>query len=450
MTTTNTNCRHGIVAGCLDAAGRTDPLKGRRLLRLVPVLPGVLLALLGITACGDVDTHVTSPPEPNSSVPGASSELSPEAVEACKKVFARTGASGTQVVVVWDTTASVADMPFPVDLSDDLKAASLDDGTLSVIAVDGKGVAPRIVAKDVALSTSGARDRPSVAKLAEVMPACVQTVYLNGLAPTAPGTDLHRAMTIAAEIAEPGATLWTVSDMLSTAGQLVLAEDVLSQPANKAAEKAASNAPVDLHDTVWKISGVANATTPLLGANREWMRDFSRGLCRGWHANDCAAIELDPVDPVRTAAGLPKDPIPPFPTVAVVTTASSCNFSLPDVLTFTGGSAELRKDADEVLAPPIALLKANPGATLRIVGHTASSGEYTERELVALSEARAQAVRDRILNMGIDKSRIGTRGVGDTKPLAEDIDPATGLQIPEIAAAERRVELKIKGAPCSR
>ncbi|QCC77402.1 hypothetical protein E2C04_09800 [Nocardioides daphniae] len=344
----------------------------------------------------------------------------------------------------------MADMPFPAALAEDLKTASLDDGTLSVIAVDGEAVAPRILAKDVALSTTGERDRPSVAKLAEVIPACVQSVYLNGLVPTAPGTDLHRAMTVAAEIAEPGATVWTVSDMMSTSGQLALSKAVLAEPADQAAETAAADAPVDLHRNVWKVSGMANAATPLLSASREWVRDFTRGLCRGWNASGCKSIELDPVNPVRTATGLPKDPVPPFPAVDAVTTATTCSFTLPDELLFDGGSAELRGDVDEVLNQPLALLDANAETTLRIVGHAASSGAYTAAELLALSKARVQAVRDRIVAAGIEKARVSSRGVGDTEPLAEDIDPSTGLQIPEIAAAERRVELIIEGAPCSR
>ena len=450
MTTTNTRRYCGPAAGHRDSAGRSNLPTAGRLLRPVPVLLGLLFMLAGVTACDNAATQVTSPAEPNPSTPGRSSALSSEAVEACQKVFARTDASGTQIIVIWDATASVADMSFPAVLAEDLKAASLADGTLSIIAVDGKGVAPRILAKNVALSTSGERDRPSVAKLAEVMPDCVQAVYLNGLVPTAPGTDLHRAMALAAEIVHPDATLWTVSDMLSTAGQLVLTKDALSQPADEAAKKAAATAPIDLHDAVWQVSGVANASTPLLGANQEWMRDFTRSLCRSWNAKGCAAIKLDPVNPVRTVAMLPKDPIPPFPSVAEATSASSCSFTLPDVLTFAGGSAKLRRSADEVLARPLALLEANPNATLRIVGHTASSSAYTARELMALSKARSESVRDRILHAGIDEARVTTRGVGDTEPMAEDIDPVTGLQIPEIAAAERRVALTIKGAACSR
>ena len=447
MTTIDTSRVRGIVTGPGVATGRANPPTARRLLRLVLALSGLLLVLFGATACGGVEQHGTSAADAGTA--GAATELSLEALQACREVFARVDAPGDQIVVVWDTTASVADMPFPSALAADLKAASLDDGTLSVIAVDGEGVAPRILAKDVALSTTGERDRPSVAKLAEVMPSCVQAVYLEGLVPTAPGTDLHRAMTIAAEIAEPGATVWTVSDMLPTIGQLALTEDVLAGPPAQAATTAAADAPVDLHGDVWRISGLANAASPLLGANREWVRDFTQGLCGGWNATGCKDIALDPVDPVRTATGLPEDPIPPFPAVTVATTPNSCSFTLPDELIFAGGSARLRDDVDQLLAQPLALLRASEQVTLLIVGHTASSGAYTAAQLLALADARGHAVRDRIVGAGIDDARVTTRGVGDSEPLAEDIDPATGLQIPEIAAAERRVELIVEGAPCS-
>jgi len=410
----------------------------------------LLVALLTASGCGGVDTHDDAATHVTAASSGTTADLSPEAVEACQQVFARTGAPGPQIVVVWDSTASVADMPFPTGLAADIEAASKKDGSLTVIAVDGEGVAPRIIVKDAALSTRGERDRPSVAKLAAVMPSCAQALYTTTIVPTAPGTDLHRALAVAAEIADPAAIVWTVSDLLPTTGQLVLTKGELPRPADEVAATAAASAPVDLRDITWKISGLGNATSPLLSANREWVRSYAEGLCRAWHANGCDSIQLDPVNPERTATGLPADEIPQFPAVTTRSTASGCTFTLPEVLTFAGGSAALRQDADDLLTEPLGLLSSSPGATVRVVGHTASSASYTEGELVALSEARAQAVADRILAAGIDAGRVDIRGVGDSAPLAEDIDPATGRQIPEVAAAERRVDVEVQGASCSR
>lgn len=290
-----------------------------------------------------------------------------------------------------------------------------------------------------------------MAKLAEVIPLCVQAVYTTSAVPAAPGTDLHRAMSLATEIAGPDATLWTVTDMLSTSGQLALTEAVVARSASEAAVDAAQGAPLDLAGITWKTAGLANTTAHLLSANRQWVRDFARGLCQAWNADGCDAFVLDPVNPTRNASALPADPIPPFPTVGSRTVGEDCSITLPYNLLFEPGSAQLRADAAEVLAKPLALMTENPHTTVSIVGHTASSGAYTAQELIELSKQRARTVHEGLVDLGVDGDRITrTVGVGDTQPLAEDIDAATGLQIPELAAAERRVELHIQGAPCSR
>ena len=104
--------------------------------------------------------------------------------------------------------------------------------------------------------------------------------------------------------------------------------------------------------------------------------------------------------------------------------------------------------ASELLAKPIALMQAHPSATAKIVGHTASVSR-TPGTGKALSLRRAVAVKGLLVNAGIDKNRISVKGVGDTDPLGEDIDPQTGKQIEVKAVRERRVTVAVKGVPCS-
>lgn len=414
-------------------------------------LTGVALVAIVIAGILTACSPSSGGDQPVVSLAHEKAELSPKARAACEAVVARTvTGAGTSIVLVVDATASMADMPLPQGLLADLRAASRADGSLSVIAVDGVGKAPRLVAKNVALSTPGPRDRPSVVELAEVMPSCVRALYGDRLTPTAPGTDLHRAIALAAELVGKDSTLWVVSDWLSNTGPLRLDADLLAEQPERAGATAARQAPVDLAGATLKTAGVANASVPMLAANRTWMRDFTRSLCGAWKARGCEAIALDPVNPERAAKGLPKDAIPTFPGVTTSSVSTGCTVEVPASLAFEGGSAVLGPGAGEVLAVPLRTLRDHDGSRASIVGHTASSAAYTRDQLLRLSRQRAEAVKTFLVRGGIEAGRITARGVGDTRPRVEDIDHRTGRQIPRLAASERRVDIVVGGAPCSR
>ena len=117
-------------------------------------------------------------------------------------------------------------------------------------------------------------------------------------------------------------------------------------------------------------------------------------------------------------------------------------------MSFAGDSADLRDDVGQLLGEPLRQLQQDPQARLVVVGHTASSARYDAAGLRTLSLRRADAVARWFHEQGVDQTRITTRGVGDTEPLAEDIDPTSGQQIESVAARERRVTLTVAGASC--
>jgi outer membrane protein OmpA-like peptidoglycan-associated protein len=80
------------------------------------------------------------------------------------------------------------------------------------------------------------------------------------------------------------------------------------------------------------------------------------------------------------------------------------------------------------------VLKQNPQRNVAIEGFTDSTGseDYNQE----LSERRADAVRDTLMNMGIDAARITTRGYGKNFPVASNGNEA-GRQL------NRRVEVII-------
>jgi outer membrane protein OmpA-like peptidoglycan-associated protein len=376
--------------------------------------------------------------------------LTPEQVEACEQVLSEPApADAEQVLVIKDATASVAGQPMPAKLAEDIVSLSKAGGVITVIAVDGPGVQPRIIAKRAALSTPGPRDRPSVTELAAVMPRCVAEVLLDPIRPTKPGTDLYQAMSLGHDLMIGTTRLWTLTDLFANAGQLDLAKDeLLRMEPKKAAKILARMAPLDLEGAVWQLAGVANTTATIDPASRSWMIEFGRALCRTWHAKGCSAIHLDPVNPDRPRAeALPKDPTLRFPAVEETSAAGGCSFTLPSAIAFDSESAQLREGASQLLAKPIVLMQAHRSATAKIVGHTASVSR-TPGTGKALSLRRAVAVKGLLVDAGIEENRISVTGAGDTDPLDEDIDPKTGKQIQVKAARERRVTVAIKGVPC--
>ena len=77
------------------------------------------------------------------------------------------------------------------------------------------------------------------------------------------------------------------------------------------------------------------------------------------------------------------------------------------------------------------LLEKDPSLKFEIDGHTDNTGDAKHN--LELSQQRADAVKAQLVNMGIDASRLSTKGFGDTKPIADN-------STPEGKANNRRVE----------
>ena len=69
-----------------------------------------------------------------------------------------------------------------------------------------------------------------------------------------------------------------------------------------------------------------------------------------------------------------------------------------------------------------------------VYGHTDSSGSDAYNQ--GLSERRAAAVADYLSSHGVQSARLGTRGFGETQPVASNATE-------DGRAANRRVEIKI-------
>jgi outer membrane protein OmpA-like peptidoglycan-associated protein len=109
--------------------------------------------------------------------------------------------------------------------------------------------------------------------------------------------------------------------------------------------------------------------------------------------------------------------------------------NISDVL-FDTGQYTLKPAAREKLARVSGIVLSHPGLKLEVEGHTDSVGgeEFNQN----LSEKRAAAVRDFLLQQGVPINSVSARGFGKTMPAASN-DTASGRQ------RNRRVEMIVAG-----
>ena len=103
---------------------------------------------------------------------------------------------------------------------------------------------------------------------------------------------------------------------------------------------------------------------------------------------------------------------------------------------FQTGSAVFGAPAREKLSKIAGIVSSHPGLSLDVEGHTDSVGtdEYNQ----ALSEKRAQAVRDYLVKQGVSSKSINSKGFGESTPIAPN-ETAEGRQ------KNRRVEMIVSG-----
>jgi outer membrane protein OmpA-like peptidoglycan-associated protein len=116
--------------------------------------------------------------------------------------------------------------------------------------------------------------------------------------------------------------------------------------------------------------------------------------------------------------------------------AAAREITLPGML-FQTGKADLNAQGEKAVGDIATFLHSRPDRTVEVIGHTDSTGSAQTN--AKLSEARAEAVKTALVKQGVEASRIQTKGVGPSNPVASNATPEGRQQ-------NRRVVIDISGA----
>lgn len=140
-----------------------------------------------------------------------------------------------------------------------------------------------------------------------------------------------------------------------------------------------------------------------------------------------------------TAADLDRRVIDLFADLEADATEEGTMVELVGDVLFDFDEAELRSDADPVLEDLRELAEGTGDVTISVVGHT--DGVGSDDYNLGLSERRADAVVDGLVDRGVDSGRMESEGRGSSEPVAEE----GGDDDEQARAQNRRVEVTFEG-----
>ena len=121
--------------------------------------------------------------------------------------------------------------------------------------------------------------------------------------------------------------------------------------------------------------------------------------------------------------------------VDIMNTGSELIVTMPQDILFALDSAAVRSDLRRDLGVVAGNLQAYPNSTISIEGHTDNTGTANYNRI--LSQRRANAVADILVNNGVPPARLYAVGRGENEPVASNLS-VTGR------AQNRRVEIVIR------
>jgi OmpA-OmpF porin, OOP family len=97
-------------------------------------------------------------------------------------------------------------------------------------------------------------------------------------------------------------------------------------------------------------------------------------------------------------------------------------FTGPKIVThginFDIDKASIKPESMGTLNMILQMMKDNPDLKFEVGGHTDNSGSAAHNQ--TLSQQRADAVKDQLVKMGVDATKLSTKGYGDAKPISDN------------------------------
>lgn len=121
--------------------------------------------------------------------------------------------------------------------------------------------------------------------------------------------------------------------------------------------------------------------------------------------------------------------------ISVVNNGSYLVVTLPQDILFATDSTAVRPDLQRDLRAVAGNLQSYPNSTIQIIGHTDNTGSASYNQ--DLSERRARAVANVLLDAGVSGNRVAAFGRGEDQPVATNLNP-------DGRAQNRRVEIIIR------
>ena len=121
--------------------------------------------------------------------------------------------------------------------------------------------------------------------------------------------------------------------------------------------------------------------------------------------------------------------------VDVTNTGSELIVTMPQDILFTLDSAAVRSDLRRDLGVVAGNIQAYPNTTISIEGHTDNTGSASYNQ--SLSQRRANAVADVLMNNGVPPVRLRTFGRGEGEPVASNLSSTGRAQTRRVAIVIR-------------
>ena len=266
-------------------------------------------------------------------------------------------------------------------------------------------------------------------------PDAVTDAAAPGATADSDAAELDGVDSVEPDSAEPGAS---ASDADATDVDAEAAGDGAAVPDEDAANAGASGGETDAADAN-AVAPDGDDTDPIDDPDTTDL-DPADTDAADTDATAADAAEAEPSDagPTRTAlldsGGDASDPTPasrPEPASSTAALRAALD-ALPNTrILFEFASATLTGPSGDVVDAIAETLLAHPGVPIAIEGHTDGIG-FRERNL-ELSQRRANAVRDRLVERGVPFERLTSYGYGEGVPVADNASP-------EGRAANRRIE----------